>query len=197
MKKLSKILGLVVLGAFALENLVGAAQFNIENRTTVTEVYEGVTHTHLRTVKQDGNVYGNANVNVLEIDFSNKNLYVDVVGGGEYANELKTVAKTCENFNNNDEGKTAIAAVNGDLWMVAYAHARYEGSATGNYKNYPVVVKKGMTVPRGLNIRDGEIITTAHMQQETPFEGSFSALGITDDYEFIMGSPTVNVKLYS
>ncbi len=163
----------------------------------VKELYPGVRHTYIKTVGDD--IYGDSNVNVIEVDFTKADLHFNVIGAGEYANQLATTAKTCERFNKiNGKGKTAVAAVNGDLWMVGYAHARYDMSKVVKaYVGDGLVCKKSMTIPRGFDIYDGEIITTPHMLQEVPFEGEFSAFGMTSDGEFIMGIPSVKVELYN
>ncbi len=192
-KKISKILSVFLLGTLLLQNGAMAAQITDNKRIKETELYEGVVHTYAKTVK---GVYGYSSINVLEIDLSNKNLHIDVVGGGEYANQCDSVAETCEKFDKADNGKTVIAAVNGDLWMMESAHSRYDMSiVTKGYEGDGVVCKKSMTIPRGFNVYDGEIITTAHMTTELPFEGPFQSFGITNDYEAIMGTPRAVVKL--
>ncbi len=199
MKKTAKFLSLLLLGALCLENAVAAITFSgTDKNPTETKLYPGVVHTHIKTTPKTSSTYGMANINVLEVDLSNPNLHFEVVPGGEKANQLATVAKTCENYNKQNNGKTALAAVNGDLWMVAYAHARYDMSkVTGTYKNYPLVCKKPMTLPRGFNMYDGEIITTPHMAQEEPFEGPFQSFGITEDGKLIMGQPRATVTIYN
>ncbi len=162
----------------------------------VKELCPGVTHTYVTTAEDD--IYGYSNVNVIEVDFTKGDLYFDVIGAGKYANELLPTSKTCERFNEiNGKGKTAIAAVNGDLWMVGYAHARYDMSKVAKgYEGDGPVCKKSMTIPRGFDIYDGEIITTPHMVEELPFEGGFSAFGMTSDGELIMGTPSVETELH-
>lgn len=132
----------------------------------------------------------------VEFDPSQSDLYIDVTNMAEYTNQLKTVRQTVEDFNaNNNTGKTAIAAVNGDMWMVGYAHARVEGSGTeyGGYSD--AVVTSSLTIPRGFNMYNGEIISSSHISQETPFEGAFQSFGFTADNKPYLGQPTVNVKV--
>lgn len=172
------------------QNLPEEAQ-NITSR----ELYHGVTLTSFE-LSADSK-YGLNKVSVVEFDPAQSDLYIDVTNMAEYSDTLKTVEKTVAEFNEkNGEGKTAIAAVNGDLWMVSYAHARVEGSGTtyGGYSD--AVVTKSLTIPRGFNMYGGEIITSAHMSQETPFEGAFQSFGFTADNKPYLGQPavTVNVK---
>lgn len=164
-----------------------------ENITT-KELYRGVTLTSFELAADSE--YGLNKANVVEFDPSQSDLYIDVTNMAEYSNTLKTVEKTVTEFNEqNNSGKTAIAAVNGDLWMVSYAHARVEGSGTsyGGYSD--AVVTKSLTVPRGFNMYNGEIITSAHMSQETPYEGAFQSFGFTADNKPYLGQPTVTIQV--
>lgn len=157
------------------------------------ELYEGVTHTHIATTKHSK--YDVQNFNIVEFDPAQSDLYVDVTGGGKYANKLTTVTKTVANFAEANPDKTPIAAINGDLWMVAYAHGRIEGSGT-NYNGYTdAVVKKELTVPRGFNMYNGEIITSDYIYQETPYEGQFWAFGTTADNKMVIGCPKLDISL--
>lgn len=158
-------------------------------RTTET-IYEGVTCTHVSLGAESK--YKQQEFWVVEFDPKQEGLSVDVTMGAEYATQLRTVQDTVTHFNEtNGENKVAISAINGDLWMVSYAHARVEGSGTeyGGYKD--AVVTKSLTLPRGLNIYNGEIITSPHTSYETPYEGAFDCFGITDDGESILGTPSL------
>ena len=164
-----------------------------ENITT-KELYPGVTLTTFELSKSSK--YGQNKVGVVEFDPTQSDLYIDVTNMAEYSNTLRTVEKTVTDFNEgNNSGKTAIAAINGDLWMVSYAHARVEGSET-SYGGYTdAVVTKSLTLPRGFNMYNGEIITSAHMSQETPFEGAFQSFGFTADNRPYLGQPTVTIQV--
>ena len=165
-----------------------------ETDCTFTTLYEGVTSTHY-SLSADSK-YGQQDITIVEFDPKQNNLYFDVTMGGSYATTLKTVENTVKTFNeNNGQGKTAIAAVNGDLWMVTYAHARVLGKGTSYRDCSDPVVKKSMNIPRGFDMYDGEIITSAHMTQETPYEGDFYSFGITDDGEAVLGNPQVGIKI--
>ncbi len=158
-----------------------------------SELAEGVTHTHIATTKYSK--YDLQNFNIVEFDPGQRDLYVDVTGGGKYANKLTTVTKTVENFVTANPDKTPVAAINGDLWMVAYAHGRIEGSGT-NYNGYSdAVVKKEFTLPRGFNVYNGEIITSDYMYQETPYEGQFWSFGTTADNKMVIGCPKLDITL--
>ena len=158
-----------------------------------TEIAEGVTHTHIATTKYSK--YDLQNFNIVEFDPDQSDLYVDVTGGGKYANKLTTVTQTVESFAEATPDKTPIAAVNGDLWMVAYAHGRIEGSGT-SYNGYTdAVVKKELTLPRGFNMYNGEIITSDYIYQETPYEGQFWSFGTTADNKMVIGCPKLDITL--
>ena len=157
------------------------------------EIAEGVTHTHIATTKFSK--YDVQNFNIVEFDPDQSDLYVDVTGGGKYANKLTTVTQTVANFAEANPDKTPVAAINGDLWMVAYAHGRIEGSGT-NYNGYSdAVVKKELTLPRGFNMYNGEIITSDYIYQETPYEGQFWSFGTTADNKMVIGCPKLDIRL--
>lgn len=161
---------------------------------TTKELYKGVNLISF-DFTEDSKL-GLNKVLAVEFDPAQSDLYVDVTNMAEYSNQLKTVQNTVEDFNaNNNSGKTAIAAVNGDMWMVGYAHARVEGSGTEYGGFSDAVVTKSLTIPRGFNMYNGEIISSSHISQETPFEGAFQSFGFTADNKPYLGQPTVNVKV--
>lgn len=165
-----------------------------ETECSVTDVADGVTSTHY-SLSADSK-YGQQDITIVEFDPRQSNIYFDVTCGGTYAATLKTVLATVNTFNeNNKGGKRAVVAVNGDLWMVSYAHARILGGTTSYKGCSDYVVKKSLTVPRGFNMYDGEIITSTHMKQETPYEGDFYSFGISDDGTAVLGNPQVGIKI--
>lgn len=182
-------LSLSSVGAFALD--VDESTFGGKATVTSRVLYEGVTETHI-SFSEDSK-YGQQEIWVVEFDPTREDLVVDVTGGGEYAVNLKTVKGTVEKFKEeNGEGKVPIAAINGDLWMVS-AHARVVGSGKSYGGCSDEVVKHSLTLPRGLNIYNGEIITSPHTSAETPFEGNFDCFGITADGRTILGTPTLKI----
>ncbi len=165
-----------------------------ETSRSVKTLYPGVTRTNIKT--SSSSKYDLQNFNIVEFDPKQADLYVDVTNTRSYANETRTTLKTVTEFNaTNTDGKTAIAAINGDLWMMTSAHSRVEGSGTsyGGYSD--AVVTSGLTLPRGFNVYDGEIITSAHMAQETPFEGEFWSFGMTDDHVPMIGCPELEISI--
>ena len=132
---------------------------------------------------------------VVEFDPAQSDLYIDVTNEAEHSNTLKSVQKTMEEYNANNPGRTAIAGVNGDMWMVTYAHARVVGSGTsyGGYSDE--VVTKSLTIPRGFNVYKGEIISTPHDTSETPYEGEFQAFGISAEGVAELGQPKVTINV--
>ena len=153
---------------------------------------DGVKHTFVQTPKESP--YGPNKINIVQFDPKNENFRIDVLPCATYANELRVVTTLCERLDKETD-MTPIAAVNGDLWMVSYAHARIEGKGTSYGGASDPVVKKSMTTPRGFNIYGGEIISTAHIVKETPFEGEFWAYGFTDDGRMAMGNPTAEITV--
>jgi len=176
-------------------NALNIGEIQSQTAYSELELYEGVTHTHIAT--DSTSRYKTQNFNVIEFDPSNENLYIDVTGGGDYANKLSRTSDTVAKFAKANPDKEPIAAINGDLWMVAYAHARIEGKGT-NYNGYTdAVVKKEQTLPRGFNMYNGEIITSDYMLQETPYEGQFWAFGTTADNQVAIGCPKLDITLDS
>ncbi len=103
-----------------------SAAIDGESARETTELYSGVTRTHISL--SASSKYGQQEIWVIEFDPKQENLAFDVTMGATYSNQLRSVRSTVAAFNaSNTEGKTAIAAVNGDLWMVSSAHARVEG----------------------------------------------------------------------
>ena len=184
---------LAVLLIFPLAGSVSAADGEITGGK-VQELYPGVKHTSYSL--PSSSTYGLQKFSTVEFDPKQPDLYFDVTSGKGTANQLVTVSQTIQNFNqNNNEGKTAIAAVNGDMWTVAYAHSRVLGSGTtyGGYSD--AVVKKSLTLPRGYTVYGGEIICSQHMIQETPYEGVFQSFGIADDGTALLGCISLDISI--
>ncbi|MBP5311312.1 MAG: phosphodiester glycosidase family protein [Clostridia bacterium] len=180
-----------VVNSFAITD----TKLNGEVSRTTETLYEGVTCTHI-SLGADSK-YNQQEFWVVEFDPRNPNFDLQVTGGGQYTRNLVTVKETTERFKeaNKDKGIVPITAINGDLWMVAYAHARIEGKGTeyGGFKD--AVVKHELTIPRGLDMYNGEIISSPHTSAETPFEGPFDAFGITPDGRTVLGTPSLQIKL--
>lgn len=155
-------------------------------------LYKGVRRTFVQTGADSP--YGPNKINIVQFDPKNEDLRVDVMPCKTYANELDVVTSLCERVNN-EKDYTPIAAINGDLWMVSYAHARIQGKGTSYGGCSDDVVKKSMTTPRGFNIYDGEIISTGHIEKETPFEGEFWSFGFTAEGKCVMGEPTAQISV--
>ena len=175
----------------------GDAGFTLDGQTLyeTTKLEDGVTLTHVTTGASS--VYGLQNFNVVEFDPSDRSVRIDAVGAGQFANDLRKVSEMIADFAADNPGLTPVAAVNGDLWMMGSAHSRVEGANTtyGGYSD--PVVKKELTLPRGFNVYDGEIICSAYMYSETPYEGEFWAFGVDGNGRVAIGCPTLDVTLKS
>ncbi len=191
--RLKKAAALFLCVLLAAGTLIPSAAFRLDGETvhTVSSLAEGVTLTHSSTAQES--VYGLQNFNVIEFDPAQKDLYLNVVGAGAFANDRATVSEMVRAFDEANPDLTPVAAVNGDLWMMGSAHARVEGSGTsyGGYSD--PVVKQELTLPRGFNMYGGEIICSQYMYTETPYEGEFWSLGITDDGRAVIGCPTLDI----
>jgi len=194
MKKIRKA-AVVLLLCAAITALPALAEFALDGQTENLsfEIAKGVTLTHAVTAADS--VYGLQNFNIVEFDPAQLDLYLNVTGGGRYANDRSPVSTIIKNFAAANPDLTPVAAVNGDLWMMGSAHARVEGSGTsyGGYSD--AVVKKELTLPRGFNAYGGELICSAYMYTETPYEGEFWSFGMTSDGQAVIGCPTVDISV--
>ena len=139
-----------------------------------------------------GSVYGaDRQVNMVEFDLANTNLSVEVLNSGTYMVSAKTLDKAATDYNAAHDGKTVLAAVNGDLWMTAV----HSGSS---------VSTKVLKVPRGVLIIDGEIWASQQIDQEnlgatnaeknTP-AGNKAAFGVTSKNQPLVGSPDIRITM--
>lgn len=156
-----------------------AAAFTGEVDRQVTQLHDGVTYTYVAV--NENSPYGTNKFNYVEFDLSQRDLYVDLLQGGQYLVSTKYLLNMTQDYNQSS-GKTALASINGDLWM------------TSVHSNSNVTTSTLM-VPRGMNIRDGEILCSPQIDQEATYatngEGpaQFWAFGVTDGYEALIGRP--------
>ena len=114
---------------------------------TSKTLYDGVSYDYYEL--PSSSTYGAKDFSVVEFDLAQRDLYLDVVSAGDYSNQLSPTSRILSDFNSsNGEGKTALAAINGDLWMVNYCHSRTKDTKY-NGVVYGPVVKKTLTLPRG------------------------------------------------
>lgn len=190
MKRILLVLLVVVI--FGCSGVFGYTLTGDNNVVTVEkELADGVKYTQIKAGKN----YNNVQFDLIEVDLSKEGIVFDNVYGSKFITHAwKKTSEMITEFNGTD-GKKALAAVNAELWTVTYAHSRVLGSGTtyGGYSD--PVVKKALALPRGYNVIDGEIVSTSHMQQETPFEGDFWSFGITEDNIPILSNPTANVSI--
>lgn len=199
MKKI-RIAAFVLALLFVLGTAVAAANTvaSLKGETAHKEktLYNGVTHAEINTSASTA-TYNKQHINIVTFDLKQRDLYLETAYNNDVAivNGGSTVTKIIDYYNKTRTGKTAIAAVNGDMWMVTYAHARVEGSGT-TYQGYSdAVVKKSLTVSRSFNIVDGEIYTTSQIPQETPYAGVPWAFCITDDFVPNLGQPYADIQM--
>ena len=195
MKTVKTIMALAV--CLLLTALPALAQYPLDQQTTYyqRDLCDGVTLTHLAT--PEGSRYQTQDMHIVEFDPRQDDLYFNVVAGGRYANDRSTVSDTVKRFDSENPDLTPLAAVNGDLWMMGSAHSRVEGKGTsyGGYSD--PVVKAELTLPRGFNMYGGEIICSAYMYTETPYEGEFWSFGMTADGRAVIGCPTLDIGISS
>ncbi|MCQ2427199.1 MAG: phosphodiester glycosidase family protein [Clostridia bacterium] len=180
---------LAALGNALSVSAVNEKKLDGETGRTTSTLYDGVTGTHISL--SSSSAFGRQEIDIVEFDPSQPDLYFEVVPGGAFANSLKKTSAQAAEISKRPDRKV-ICAVNGDLWMTN-AHSRNNGSS---YKDYSdPVTTKTYTVPRGFNMYDGEIWSSAHIQQETPYEGDFYAFGITPDGIPVLGKPAVGITV--
>ncbi|MBR6921640.1 MAG: phosphodiester glycosidase family protein [Clostridia bacterium] len=188
------VLGCVMTAVNAVAPLSGEVTHEEET------LYEGVQHALITTTAETP-TYNKQRINVVTFDLKQRDLYLETA---YYNNSAlvnyggSTVENIMKQYDQTHADKTAIAAVNGDMWMVSYAHARIEGkehtnAAMGGYTDD--VVKKELTVSRSFNIVDGEIFTTSQIMQETPYAGMPWAFCITDDFVPNLGQPYAVINM--
>ena len=159
----------------------------------VSVLCDGVVRTHVTTAADS--VYKTEDINVVEIDLSNRALHFDVSYPDNNAAKLETTNDAVARFDAEHDDLDPVIAFNADMWMVDYAQARELGSGV-EYMGYSdPVVKKKFPISRSFNIVDGEIYTTETIPQETPFSGVSMSFGITDDYVPILGNPSADLTL--
>lgn len=56
-------------------------------------------------------------------------------------------------------------------------------------------MKNPVHLPRGFNVSNGEIISSAYVEQETPYEDDSYTFGITSDYIPFLAKPGTNVTV--
>ena len=163
-------------------------------RTTET-VREGVTCTHISLGSKSK--YKLQEMWIVEFDPRDPLFDLQVTCGGKYTTKLVTVEDTVRNFKeaNKDKGLVPVVAINGDIWTTSYAHARIEGSGTEYGGFSDPVVTHAMTLPRGLDIYNGEIVSSPHTTNETPYERQLHAFGITADGRTVLGTPSLKIYL--
>ncbi len=158
-----------------------------------SELYNGVNYCYYSL--PDDSKYGAKEFSAVEFDLAQQDLYFDIEMAGQYADEKAVTADIINNFNITNSGrKTAIAAINADCWMSEFCHARDKDIIYNGVK-YEKNVKMPVCLPRGFNVSDGEIISSAHIEQETPYDGAPFTFGITDDYIPFLAQPGVSITV--
>jgi len=156
-----------------------------ETSRTVSYIYDGVTRTDfvLGTSSKYSNHGGEQRFSTLEFDPKQDDLYLSVTGGSYIHSQVKPSA-AITNYNNAhaSEGKTAIAATNGDLWLMVNNRV-FTSGANQN-------ATKGYIVPMGFAMYGGELICTNDLSTG----GSWS-FGIADDDTPLIGYLSADIKV--
>ncbi len=201
MKKLIKFISAILAVATVASGLcLGSASLDSvpaisgETSRTTSEITlsdgtkTGVQYTNIQLSGTYGN---NRELNIADADLSNTHLSLEVLNHGTYSTSVRTLANGISEYNSANDGKTVLAAVNGDLWLTSY-------------HTHSGVMKKSLAVTRGVMFIDGEIWATQQLDQEnieaTNAEkgaavGYKMAFGVTRDNQPIFGSPQIEFKV--
>ncbi len=180
---------------FAIQSFaIPDTKFDGETSRTVTELYDGVIMTHITLGASSK--YGQQSFWVTEFDPARSDLIVDVTNKGSYLNSRVTTLNTMKSIKSDSAGtKNPLVGINGDMWLMTSTHSRILGKGTTYNGCSDAVVKKGLELPRGLTIYNGEIVSGPHTTAETPYEGAFDSFGFTADGRTILGTPSLTIKV--
>lgn len=207
MKKFSKVISAIlvlatVVSMFTCSFSISAATPDANKLTGTTQkstkkLSDGVTYTSYQ-----GKAYGaaaNLQFDVVEVDMSTKNLYLDNVYGGKNASHAYKGATTIiNNFKSANSSLTPIAAINADLWWLYVNNATEIGA--GNGKLLASGGNHAMSL--GFSMSNGEIYTSDRLSGEH-FQAGNTALhyenyvsfGITSDSVPVISNPDVELTV--
>ena len=160
--------------AASVGGITGETSRTVEALTLSDGTRTGV---ELTTVNFTGYYGTNKVLHAAECDLSSTHLSVDVFNCGTYLVSKKKVAAAAADLSQN--GKTVLAAVNGDLWM------------TSSYGNASAT----LAVSRGAMLIDREVWATQEIESEAGIGGVKDAFGITSQNQPIVGSPEFSIQL--
>lgn len=194
--KITRIAAAILTAASLLTCAVSAknAVPSIKGETSHTEraLYDGVQYAEIKTSSNTA-TYNAQHINVVSFDLKQQDLYLE----SKYYNDralvdysASTVGNIVKQYNQENAGKTAIAAVNGDMWLTHWALGA-NGNLTAADK-----AKNDITISRSFNMVNGEIYTSEITRREidietgpsTPVNSSWT-FGITEDYIPVLGQP--------
>ncbi len=197
-KVLKKLSSVLLAGLIAAQTLLtgaitttgvdsyytGIPTIDGETSRTVDYIYDGVTRTDfvLGTSSKYSNHGGEQRFSTLEFDPAQDDLYLEVTGGTYISSQVKT-STAVTNYNNThaSDGKKAIAATNGDLWLMVNNRIFTSGTKQN--------VTKGYIVPMGFAMYGGELICT----QDLTSNASYS-FGVAADGTALIGELQPNIK---
>lgn len=194
------ILNLLCINGFSVYATPSSSVISGTSHNKTSVLTDGVRYTQLTAAAKSK--YGGASgieFNVVEIDMSQENLYLDTVYGGERSTHAYKGGSTIlRNFKNKNSDLTPVVAVNADLWWM------YTGSATEPANNDQKLLSNtsGLAFSLGFTMSNGEIYTTDKMPQEAFKTSSvdlpytdFIAFGITSDSVPVISNPDALVKI--
>lgn len=194
---------LIPSGALAAENVQHAATVDGFVPASERALYDGVTlrsydlSDRLLDTTDTGRTvscYGIQDFSAVEFDPAQTDLYLDLVPGGPALGKLSTVSDTVHAFAASaSDGKIPIAAINAGIRTESYILSR-DRDITYNGVTYAKNLKSGIVLPCGFTVVNGEIISGAQIEQETPYSARYS-FGITSDRIPFLALPEVIITV--
>jgi len=206
MKKFSKVISAIltvatVASMFTCTLPVSAANPAVNKLTGTTQkttktLSDGVTY-----AQYQGKAYGSSNnlqFDVIEVDMSTKNLYLDnVYGGKNCTHAYKGASAILDSFKSANKNNTPIAAINADLWWL-YIDKATELDSGGT----KLLASGNHAMSLGFSMSNGEIYTSDRLRGEHFVSGSttlhyenYVSFGITSDNIPVISNPDVELTV--
>ena len=212
MKKFSKVLSAALAVSMVATSLSAAmgvsaatpAAANLRNTTlsATKTLAEGVTYTQMTAAAGAYHSSQSIEFNVVEIDMSTENLYLETQYGGSraYHDWNTNIDGMVSEYNAQNTDKSALAAINADLWWM------YVGSQVEPANGGKALLSEGgsYSTSLGFTMADGEIYTSDRMVQENYVSGTggtslpyedYISFGITSDYVPVISNPNAAVSI--
>ncbi|MBE7064351.1 MAG: hypothetical protein E7384_00830 [Ruminococcaceae bacterium] len=210
MKKFSKVISAILTVATVVSMLtcslsVSAADPAVNKLTGTTKLSSKSLASGVTYASYKGKAYGasaNLQFDVVEVDMSSKNLYIDnVYGGKTAAHAYKGGASILSSFKSANSSLTPIAAINADLWWMYTDSAKENLAGNGSLL---AAGSSGHAMSLGFSMSNGEIYTSDRLpgesfiardgKQPLNYE-NYVSFGITSDSVPVISNPDVELTV--